>query len=497
MSLERKLNKVDLSGGPAQTLCDLRGVFSGASWNREGVIAFSDGGELFRVTANGGQPQPLGKPAEGETGRFWPQFLPDGRRYLYLSRAVRPENQGIYVASLDSADRKRIGASDHNAAYSPSGHLLFVRGVALLAQAFDVKRLELSGEAVALGEQVALTAQILPGAAYSVSASGVLAWRAGSGDETQLAWFDRSGKKVGTLGEPAGYSNPALSPEEKRLAVGLQDPHTQTRDLWIFDLVRGTRTRLTFDPADDFNPTWSPDGTRIAFTSDRSGRRELYQRLSNGSGDDELLLSSQDLGNNAEDWSEDGMLLLYNRGGGEMPPDLYLLPMSRGVDRKPIPFLTTEFTEQYGQFAPGGRWIAYSSNETGRSEVYVQGVSPDGVRSQGKWQVSTAGGGQPRWRRDGKELLYVSGSTLMAVDVKTDGVSFEAGIPKPLFEVDVDANARRNRFVATRDGQRFLVKRPWNRRASRFRCGSTTIDICFCSPDGTPPSEARSSDSPS
>jgi Tol biopolymer transport system component/predicted Ser/Thr protein kinase len=454
---DSKLKKVDLSGERAQTLCDLRGFMNGASWNYEGVIAFSDDGALLRVTANGGQPQPLGKPAEGETGRFWPQFLPDGRRYLYLSRAVRPEDQGIYVASLDSDDRKRIGASDHNAAYSPSGHLLFVRGNALMAQAFDAKRLALSGEAVSLTESVALqAARLLPGAAFSVSGNGVLAWQPGSGEETQLTWFDRSGKKLGTLGEPAEYSNPALSPDEKSLAVGRQDPQGKTRDLWVFDLVRGMQTRLTFDPADDFNPTWSPDGIRIAFTSDRRGRRELYQKLANGSGDDELLLQSQDLAYSAEDWSADGKLLLYNRGGGQRQADLYLLPMSRGVDRKPITFLATEFSEQHGQFAPNGRWIAYSSDETGPLEVYVQGVSPGGVRGQGKWQVSTAGGVQPRWRRDGQELFYVSGSTLMAVDVKTDGASFEAGIPRQLFEVPLPPE-RRNRFVAARDGQRFLV----------------------------------------
>jgi hypothetical protein len=165
-------------------------------------------------------------------------------------------------------------------------------------------------------------------------------------------------------------------------------------------------------------------------------------------------MQSQDLANNVEDWSEDGTFLLYNRGG---PPDLYLLPMSRGVDKKPLPFLATEFAEQYGQFAPNGRWIAYGSTETGRLEVYVHGVSPDGVRHQGKLQVSTAGGLQPRWRRDGRELFYVSGSTLMAVDVRTDGVSFEAGIPKVLFEVPLAQRALRNRFVATRDGQRFLI----------------------------------------
>jgi Tol biopolymer transport system component len=452
-----KLKKVDLTGGPAQTLCDIGGFLAGASWNQEGVIVFSMRSELFRVPAGGGEPTLVGKRAEGENTRSWPQFLPDGRHFLYVSRGARPEEQGIYVASIDSDDRKRIVASDRSAAYSPSGHLLFVRGNALMAQSFDVKKLELSGEAFSVAEQVAQFGFLGTGAAYSISTNGVLAWVTGpSFASLQMTWLDRSGKKLGTLGEPADYSNPALSPDERSLAVGRIDPQKNTRDLWVFDLVRGTSTRLTFDPADDLNPTWSPDGSRIAFTSNRRGRRELYQKRANGSGDDELLLESKDP-MAVEDWSADGRFLLYNTTPGGTASNLGLLPLSPGSDRKPIAFLATAFLEREGQFASNSRWIAYRSNESGRDEVYVQGVSPDGARGQGKWQVSTAGGVEPRWRRDGKELFYLAGSTLMAVDVKTDGASFEAGIPKPLFETHVLGELRRNRYVVTRDGQRFLV----------------------------------------
>jgi Tol biopolymer transport system component len=455
--------RVDPSDGSRQTLYTLTtggglSAYGGASWSPEGIIIFSMHGELLRMMANGGQAQPLGKRAEGETGRYWPQFLPDGRHYLYFSRAARPENGGIYVASLDSSDRKRIAASDSNAAYAPSGHLLFPRGGALLAQAFDVESLELSGEAFRVAERLALFAAVLTGAAYSVSSNGVLAWRTGSTMvRRQLTWFDRSGRTLATLGEPADYSNPALSPDDRRLAVCRTDSGTRTRDLWVFDLVRGGRSKLSPNPADDCNPAWSPDGTRIAFTSDRRGVREIYQTLANGSGEDELLLGSADWAKQVEDWSADGKLLLYDYYQGGGPSDLFLLPLPPDGGRKPVPLLATPAVEDKAQFAPNGRWLAYGSQESGEKEVYVRGVSMEASADRGRWKVSEGGGDEPRWRRDGKELYYLSGSTLMAVDVSTDGVSFDAGVPKPLFEVRLPLEVRRNRFVVTRDGQRFLV----------------------------------------
>jgi Tol biopolymer transport system component len=328
----------------------------------------------------------------------------------------------------------------------------------LWAQRFDATTLEVSGEAFPVSDEVALLPGVFPGAAYAASANGVLAWRSGSGlAAMQLTWFDRSGRKLGTVGEPADYSNPALSPDERSLAVGRLDPQRKSRDLWIFDLMRGTSTRLTFDPAEEFNPTWSPDGTRVAFTSDRRGVREIYQKPANGSGDDALLVESTDWPKHVEDWSPDGKYLLYNYSRGGLPSDLFLWPLLPGADRNPIPFVTTAFVEREGRFAPQGGWVAYCSNESGRIEVYVRRASPDGASGQEKWRVSTAGGITPQWRRDGKELFYVSGSTLMAVDVKADGASFEAGMPRPLFEVRLSTEPRRNHFVVSRDGQRFLV----------------------------------------
>jgi Tol biopolymer transport system component len=282
-------------------------------------------------------------------------------------------------------------------------------------------------------------------------------WRRGSqSSQSLLQWFDRSGKRLGVVGEAADFSYPALSPDDRKLAVGIRDPQTKTLDIWIFDLLRGTKTRLTFDPSDDTNPFWSPDGTQIAFSSDRMGQRDIYRKLADGSGPEELLLGGKGGPKNVEDWSRDGKYLVYNY---QLPnkSHLYVLPLAG--DRKPVPFLTPEFRIGESQFSPNGRWLAYLSTESGRAEVYVQGFALNSSQPRGKWQVSTAGGEFPRWRRDGKELYYHFGSTYFAVDVKTDGASFEAGIPKPLFDAaTVSSPLGGSRFVVTRDGQRFLVE---------------------------------------
>jgi Tol biopolymer transport system component len=467
------IKKVDLSGGPAQTLGQHPGLPWGATWSRQDVILFSVSlsgsgkGKIFRISARGGTPEPLGTLAEGESARFWPQFLPDGRHYLYLSIAVRPEDQGIYVGALDSDLRKRLVATEYNAAYSPSGHLLFVKDDALMAQPFDATSLSFSGDAFPVLEQVALfkLAGAAPLAAYSVSATGVMAWRPRSSsmmEPKQLTWFNRSGEKLETLGEPGVYISPTLSPDERSVAVSLVDPVSNVnnrRDVWILDAARGTRRRLTFDPADEGNPVWSPDGSRIAFFSDRRGVREIYHKRVDGSGDDELLLASKVQPLNLEDWSPDGRFLVYSSPMG-IPHrmDLFLLPMSPAGERKPITFLETEAGENMGAVAPNGRWMAYRSQVAGRGEVYVSDLSPQGQSGPGKWQVSTGGGWQPRWRRDGRELLYVANSTLMAVAVKPDAASFEATTPRALF--DIPSPSFQDRFVVTRDGQRFLLPAP-------------------------------------
>ncbi len=453
------LRRVDLSGGPPVTICNCP-FDRGGTWNRDGVILFANI-SLFQVSAAGGDPKPLRPLAEGEIAQFWPEFLPDGKHYLYLSISSRPDQQGIYVASLDSSDRKFIVATNANAAYVQSGQLLFMKGDVLMAQPFDLRNLTLRGQPRPVADHIELAP--IPtgysGATFSVSPNGVLVWRRDTQtSQSVLEWFDRSGRKLGVVGEPAEYSNPALSPDETKLAVGIRDPQTKTRDIWIFDLLRGAKTRLTFDPADETNPIWSPDGTRIAFTSDRMGQRDIYQKPADGSGSEELLLGGKGGQKNVEDWSRDGKYLMYNYAPTSPPvAHLYVLPLDG--DRKPAPFVNTEFLTQQGQFSPNGRWVAYRSFESGRMEIYVQGFTLDPSQPRGKWQVSVAGGEQPRWRRDGKELFFHFADGFFAVDVKTDEASFEAGIPRLLFEAPTVSSSPTGGppFVVTRDGQRFLI----------------------------------------
>jgi serine/threonine protein kinase/Tol biopolymer transport system component len=456
------LEKVDLSGGPPVTICNCPST-AGGTWNRDGVIISGNfSGPLFRVSAAGGEPKPLRPLAGGETYQKWPLFLPDGMHYLYLSLGASPNRQGIYAASLDSTDRKFIVATNTNAAYVEPGQLLFTRGNVLMAQPFNLRTLALTGEPRPVADHIELSSSAqnggldaLSSAIFSASPNGVLVWRSSlQSPQSQPQWYDSRGNKLSTVGEPADYSQPNLSPDDGRLAVAIRDPQTKTRDIWIFDLKRGSRTRLTFGSGDNFNPVWSPDGARIAFTSDRAGQRDIYLKPADGSGEEQLLVGEKGTAKNVEDWSRDGKYLIYNYG---VPNHLYVLPLAG--NRKPVPFLTINFNTNEGQFSPNGRWVAYRSLESGKAEVYVQGFNLDPAQPRGKWQVSTAGGELPRWSGDGKELIYHSGSRFFAVDVKTEGKTFEAGIPKPLFAAPTVRSSASggSPFVVTRDGQRFLV----------------------------------------
>jgi Tol biopolymer transport system component len=342
-----------------------------------------------------------------------------------------------------------------------------------MAQPFNLRGLTLTGEPRPVADRIELSSSAQNGgvntlalASFSASPNGVLVWRRNSlSSQSSLQWFDRGGKKLSTVGEPANYSNPSLSPDNTKLAVCIRDPQTNTRDIWVLDLLRGSSTRLTFDPADDLDPVWSPDGTHIAFSSNRAGQRDIYWKLADGSGQEEqLLVGGKGPDKNVEDWSTDGKYLIYNYG---VPNHLYVLPLAG--DRKPVPFMDIRFYTNGGQFSPNGRWVAYRSLEAGKPEIFVQGFNLDPSQPRGKWQVSTAGGELPRWRRDGKELFYHYGEQYFAVDVKTDGKIFEAGVPKPLFSAATVASSASggSPFVVTKDGQRFLVLAQIEKQASQ------------------------------
>jgi serine/threonine protein kinase len=444
-----RLQKIDVSGGPAKTICESENVSPG-SWNQEGVILFASGSRMNRVAASGGQPVALRLLADGETRQSNPRFLPDGKHFLYLSRNRDRQNDGIYVASLDpGAQRKLVLSGVAFAAYVPTGHLLFARENLLMAQGFDLKGFEVTGEPVRVAEQVA-------NPAFSASENGVLAWKVQASDpnKTQLTWFDRSGKRLGTVGDSAMYSGPSFSPGEDRLVVAMADPRTGMRDLWIMQPLLGDISRLTFDPGDDLNPRWTPDGKWIIFTSTQNGPRNIYRKLANGKGEVEPLLTSEE-SLHVEDISPDGRFLIFNYYPDQKEARLALLSLEG--ERKRIPFPTTQSREDSGRFSPNGRWIAYRSMEKGETKIFVRGFPLVGGDAGNKWQISGVGGNQPQWRGDGKELFFLEESTLMAVEVNTDGASFSAGTPKPLFSVNIEAEQRRNRYIGAKDGQRFLV----------------------------------------
>ena len=446
-----KLKKVEFGASVSQTLCDApSGV--GSTWNRDGVIVFaaSTAGGLSRVAQSGGVPTILTTldPARQEISHRFPWFLPDGDHFLYLVRSTDSAKTGIYVASLGNPNTARfIVRTDYDAAYA-SGYLLFVRERTLMAQAFDLKRLQITGEAAPLVEQIETTSAT-GRAGFSVSDNGLLVTRIGA-TTTQLAWVDRSGRPLETLGPLEAYRNPALSPDGKRVIVERTDPQSGTFDLWLRDLTRGTLSRFTFDPADDMYPVWSPDSRRVVFYSARQPRG-LYLKDVSGVGAEELFFKADGL--QPENWTADGQWLAYEAAGPQTGLDVWSLPMTG--ERKPSAFLQTPFTEMQALISPSGKWIAYCSNESGRSEVYVQSFP----RAGSKAQISTAGGSQPRWRPDGKELFYLSSTLrLMVIAVRAD-TTFEAGEPTELFQLRLPTSPLnlRNAYAVGAGGQRFLI----------------------------------------
>jgi Tol biopolymer transport system component/predicted Ser/Thr protein kinase len=459
------LMKANLAAGTApELLCDsclkaagAAGTF-GATWGTSDVIVFSDLGRLFRVSARGGDLQPLGDPVPGEQGRYWPQFLPDGRHYIYLSLGAKPEDDGLYAGALDSEVRVRLVPTLFAAAYSPPGYLVYLKGDALVAQPFDANRLAVSGEPIAiLDEEVARsTNRVLGGtASFAISANGVLAWSRRAASPGQLVWLDRSGRTLAAIGDAHSYWAVLLSPDEKSVAVCRGEGGK--RDLWLLDAETGAGRRLTFDPEDECTPAWSPDGEWIAYSANRRrGVRELYRTRADGSGGDELLLAS-DVSLHVESWSADGRFLSYNKALPGQSIDLFVLPLR--PPGEPVPFLTTPAMETAGKLSPNGRYLAYMSTESGRMQVYVREVAADGRPGPGKWQISDGVGFGPRWRPDGRELYFHDKSqTMVAVEVDTEGPTFRAGTPAVLGIRPVPN--QNGWFGVTRDGKRFLMNSP-------------------------------------
>jgi eukaryotic-like serine/threonine-protein kinase len=447
-----KLKKIDLAGGPAIALCDAQPGLSG-TWSPQGVIVFSPAGgtALLKVPASGGKPEPATTLAQGEGGHARPAFLPDGRHFLYRVTSGR-RTGSVVVTSLDSAVRTVLRDSDStNVAYS-AGHLLFLTGRTLMAQPFDPDRLTLSGTPFPLADDIQTLGSPYYGF-FAASPGGVLAYQTSvTTGALQLTWIDRAGKTLATIGTPANYGDLALSPDGKRAAVSLIGDQN---DIWLIDLERdGLATRLTFDDASDITPIWSPDGSRLAFGSLPVGdsSTNIIQKAATGAGSAESLLTLK-FTNYLTSWSPDRRFVLYTEvaSGG----DVWVLPLAG--ERKPFLFAGGSLPQQSAQFSPDGRWVAYQSFESNRSEIYVAPFSAQAGAASGKWQVSANGGTQPHWSPDGKELFYLTPppeNALMVATVNGQGAAFGIGGVRRLFAVRV--GGVRSSFQVAPDGKRFL-----------------------------------------
>jgi serine/threonine protein kinase/Tol biopolymer transport system component len=450
------LRTLDTSGGPPVVISDAPNM-RGGSWGPDGTILYAPNTRtgIFRVEAIGGTATPVTHLVENQqTTHRWPVFLPDGKHFLYLAANhadPKGPNTEVFIASLDGKLNRPMIHSFSKALYAP-GYLLYLRGTSLTTQPFDLSKLEFTGDAVSVAEDVTEDVSVW-GGVFSVSQNGVLAYQAGRLAQSELRWYDRQGKILGVIG--SGTNNaPRLSRDGTRLAVDFGDPN---REVWIIDLRRGVRTRLTFG-AIDGSPVWSPDGTRIAFSALEAGDigptigSRLMEKKSNGEGQNGLLEQTPGY-KILTDWSPDGRFLLVDNGYNTLT-QIYVLPLEG--DRKSYPFLKSGIAERSGHFSPDGRWVAYTSGASGRDEVYVAPFPGPG----GKLQVSSSGGRMPRWRGDGRELFFFApDDTLMAAEVVGGPGRIDIKEVRALFRVNVapEPSDRSGSYDVTADGTRFVV----------------------------------------
>jgi serine/threonine protein kinase len=476
---EGKLKRINIDGTSPQTLASAPGSFCAGAWNREGVILFTPipVGPILQVSASGGDAVPATAidAAAADDTHWGPRFLPDGQHFLYYTAEKSSGGNSVYVGQLGRPEfHQKLLDADATALYV-SDHVLFIRQGRLFAQKFDATRLELSGDPIPIAEGVAYGA---PMAAMSASDNGIIVYRRGQkvdgGDQSQFAWFDRSGREIEKIGNAGDISTPSLSPDGRWLAVfGLAD---RSINIWLLDLLRnGVATRFTLSEGADVFPVWSPDGNRIAFASTRKGRHDLYIRPFAASGNEDVLFAdAQD--KFPSDWSSDGKFLVFSSIDPKTFHDIWALPINEAREaqgrqaaavinataRTPIPIVQTRFPEFAAQFSPDGKWIVFQSDESGRFEIYAQPFPGPGARVK----ISTNGGAQPRWRHDGNELFYIAlDGKLMAVPVKSynpasAGLSPDAGTPAPLFQTRISngiVTLDGHQYVVAQNGQRFLI----------------------------------------
>ena len=463
-----KLKKIEASGGPVVVLSNVALNGLGGTWSREGVILFSQPSTaISRISETGGVPTPVTRldAARHETTHRYPWFLPDGRHFLYMAANLSgaPDDPAnlIRVGTIDSKEDQAVIPAYSNTIYAPSsvdaseGHLLFQRDGTLFAQRFDPKRLGAAGELIPIAQNVAGYSLFWRLATFCAAENGTVAYGISTDTPSTLSWFDSNGRKLGTVGEPAffvsgtsrGTGRLRISPDGRRLAATVFDPATQTSDVWLYDLVRGIRTRFTTGPSNSDQPVWSPDGRSIVFESDRKHQGDLYRKPPGG-GSEEPLLEGAGM-RVPDDWSPDGrfVALELREPKGERRVSLSILSVADG---KLTTFFRRGVNNGDARFSPDGRWLAYTSEESGRNEIYVAAFPGPGDR----WQVSTDGGIQPRWRRDGKELFYLSSDLrLMSVETRSSGGTVEPGVPRVLFE----PHPLPTFYDVAPNGERFLI----------------------------------------
>ena len=464
-----KLKRIDPFGGPAQTVCTLPklrgggiGGAMGGSWSPNGVIIFAvwplGPAPLYQVSAAGGEPRAM-TTVEGFSDRGQrraPVFLPDGRHFLYLAISdVDSDLTGIYLGSLDAAEARLLVRAGTSAAYAADpaggdGHLVFVKERTLVAQPFDPRRLVTTGDSVPLAERIGVDMNLR--SRISVSENGVLVYSTGSG-AIELRWFDRAGVSHGALGPRGSHIDFRISPDGHRVADQREEEPGRA-DIFLLDPERGTSERLTFEPTYYAAPVWTPDGSSLTFFTTRDGRWSIWEKATNGMGTERQLFSSEnDVVPN--DWSSDGKFLLYT----EVTPDTRAVWVlagegAPGDEPRRTPFVGIG---GLGRFSPDGKWVVYTSNQSGRNEIYVRPFPADDAGPGGKL-ISTHGGTEPRWPRGGKEIFYIGpNDMLMAVPVTT-GATLEAGIPRSLFRMRPVSSVLR--YDVTADGERFLVATP-------------------------------------
>jgi Tol biopolymer transport system component len=456
-----ELRKIDVNGGPPVTITSFGSMNPApdaptqavlgmpGTWNADGAILFSAGSRLARVPAAGGAPEFVTTLKAGETAHDYPYFLPDGRHFLFAAyNQIAPA--GTYIGSLDGDPPVRLMNESSNAQFA-DGYLLFVRGTSLMAQPFDERQRTLSGEATPLAEYTLLSLTTRPGAAFSVSRTGVLVYGAAFGvlRESRVVWSTRAGVQTPLVDEPAAYRDLRLSPDGTRVSFVPLDDRGGS-DLWVLDIARGVRSRLTFTGSTR-SAAWSPDGKAMVFNGGQN-QPALVRKEIDGSGSEQAGPGDQEA-KTPFDWSRDGRTLLYETFSPQTTNDLWAIAMDGSG--APIPVATTRFSERWPQFSPDGRWIAYTSNESGAVQVYVTRFG-----GKGRWQVSAGGGTYPRWSRSGRELFFFTpNNKISAVEIHVVGDGIEAGPTIPLFDARAPAGFGRFFYDVAPDG-RFLLSTP-------------------------------------